>query len=97
MSLMKAASHMHKHGTHFLATAAGDTLYETSNWNDPAPAQFNPPRQLHAGDPLHFECAFNNSGSTTLTFGESAQTNEMCIFVGSFYPAPAGQVTLGCQ
>jgi hypothetical protein len=35
--------------------------------------------------------------NTTLTFGESAQTDEMCIFVGAFYPAAADQVTVGCQ
>jgi hypothetical protein len=96
MNLMKAASHMHQHGTNFLATAAGSTLYQTSTWNDPMPAQFDPPKQLHAGDPLHFECTFKNNGNTTLTFGESAATNEMCIFVGAFYPVPAGQVTIGC-
>jgi hypothetical protein len=97
MSVMKASSHMHQHGTHFLATGAGDTLFETTTWDDPAPAKYDPPKQLHAGDPLHFECAFNNNGSTALTFGESAQTNEMCIFVAAFYPVPAGQVTMNCQ
>jgi hypothetical protein len=97
MSLMKASSHMHQHGTSFQATAAGQPLYQTTTWNDPKPAAFSPPKQLHAGDPLHFECAFQNDGNTTLTFGESAQTDEMCIFVGAFYPAAADQVTVGCQ
>jgi hypothetical protein len=97
MNVMKASSHMHQHGTNFLATAAGSTLYQTTTWNDPSPAEFDPPRQLHAGDPLHFECTFVNNGNTTLTFGESAQTNEMCIFVGAFYPVPDGQVTVTCQ
>src|SRR5262249_27180814 len=35
MNIIKAASHMHKHGTHFLATVNGATLYETSTWSDP--------------------------------------------------------------
>jgi hypothetical protein len=97
MNLIKAGSHMHKHGLDFLATAAGNELLHTTTWDDPAPTKFNPPRVLHKGDPLDFACKFfNNDPVNSLTFGESASTNEMCIFVGSFYPAPAGQATLSC-
>ena len=54
---------------------------------------------LKQGDPLHFACSFTNNGTAPLTFGESALTDEMCIFTASFYPAPAGQATIdatGC-
>jgi hypothetical protein len=95
MNLLRASSHMHRHGTNFVATVAGSTVYQTTTWSDPKPAIFSPPTVLHAGDPLHFACTFDNTmGGTDLTFGESAQTNEMCIFTGSFYPTPAGQATI---
>lgn len=97
MSVMKTASHMHKHGTHFTSTVAGQTLYETDVWDEPTPAFFDPPRALKAGDPLHFACTFQNNSAGFLTFGESAESNEMCILVASFYPVPAGKTTLNCK
>jgi hypothetical protein len=97
MNLIKAGSHMHKHGTDFVATAAGQTIFHTTTWDDPAPAKFDPPVALHAGDPLHFACTFKNDGATPLKFGESASTDEMCIFVGSFYPVPDGVATVTCN
>jgi hypothetical protein len=97
MAVIKTASHMHKHGTHFVSTVAGQPFYETDTWDEPQPALFDPPRKLHAGDPLDFTCTFVNTSPDTLTFGESAASNEMCILVASFYPAPAGQPTIGCN
>ncbi len=100
MNILRTSSHMHQHGTNFVATIAGSTVYQTTTWSDPKPELFTPPQVFHAGDPLHFACSFTNNSSSTITFGESAQTNEMCIFTASFYPAPAGQATIdasGCK
>ncbi len=98
MNLIKASSHMHKHGTAFTASIAGDTVFETNTWDDPKPALFAPAKAVHGGDPLSFQCTFDNTEATSLTFGESAKTNEMCIFVSAFYPLPAGGVpTVGCD
>lgn len=97
MNLVKAASHMHKHGTHFTSTIGGKDVFTTDTWNDPKPAFFDPAFAAAAGAPLHFECTFKNDGASTLTFGESAQTNEMCIFAAQFYPIADDQnPTVGC-
>jgi hypothetical protein len=98
MNLTKAISHMHRHGAEFDATLAGTTLLQTSKWADPPPALFSPPWHAKRGDPRSFSCAYANSTSQTLTFGESAATKEMCALVASFYPLPdASMVTVGCQ
>jgi hypothetical protein len=97
MSIIKTASHMHKHGTKFASTVAGAPFYETDSWDHPVPALFDPPRKLSAGDPLHFSCTFVNNSPNALTFGESAETNEMCILVASFFPAPDGDPTISCN
>ena len=94
MNILRANSHMHRHGTNFVASVAGSQVYQTTAWSEPKPALFSPPQAFHAGDPLHFACSFTNNSASTLTFGESALTNEMCIFTASFYPVPAGQATL---
>ena len=101
MNLIKAGSHMHKHGTKFDATIGTapnlDTLVSTTQWDEPEPVQFAPAKALKGGDTLSFHCTFANNTPNTLTFGESAENSEMCIFVGSFYPVPAGVVTVGCN
>jgi len=98
MNLVKVSSHMHKHGTKFTSTVAGATLFETTDWSDPVPGLFDPPRGVKGGDPLHFECTLVNMGTTILTFGESAENNEMCILAGSYFPVPSDDsVTVGCN
>ena len=79
------------------ATIAGETVFATTEWAEPDPTFFDPPRSVGGGDPLHFECTFVNNSSQPLYFGESAENNEMCIFAASFYPVPEGQVTVGCN
>ena len=97
MNVIKAGSHMHKHGTHFDATVGAETVFETTTWDEPKPALFVPAKPLKGGDTLKFNCTFVNNTPDTLTFGESAETNEMCIFVSSFYPVPEGQTTVDCN
>jgi hypothetical protein len=88
VQLISAASHMHKRGVYF--TARGDRdqlLYETTEWAEPEPWTFDPPRTLRAGSKIEIRCEYENESDRTLTFGQSADTNEMCIFTGLYYPA----------
>lgn len=97
MNVMKASSHMHKHGTSFASTVDGETFYDTTTWDEPEPSLYDPPMLLSEGAPLHFECTYQNDSNETLTFGESAESNEMCILVASYYPAVDGLPTIDCQ
>ena len=93
--LLAGASHMHQYGKHFIAKAGGTTLYETTNWADPPFKTFDPPLPLAQGTGITFACDYDNPTSQTLTFGESAATNEMCIFSARYYPSNAGE-TIEC-
>jgi hypothetical protein len=98
MNVIKASSHMHQHGINFTSTVANQPFFDTTAWSDPVPELFSPAKPLTNGDPIHFACTFENAGDTTLTFGESAQTNEMCILTASFYPVlDPSQVTVDCN
>ena len=66
-------------------------------WDEPASALYSPAKAVKKGATLEFNCTFVNNSPHTLTFGESAENNEMCIFVSSFYPVPAGKATVTCQ
>jgi len=92
VNLFTAVSHMHSHGVHYVARSSdGQLLYETKDWAEPEPWRFTPPRLLRAGSTIDITCDYDNQTDQDLTFGESAATNEMCIFVGGYYPAMDGQ------
>jgi hypothetical protein len=95
VKLLSAVSHMHRHATHFeatlaLADGASTMLYSTDQWAEPQPLDFAQPKPVEAGDVVHFACSYVNDTGDTLKFGESALTNEMCIFQGTFFPAEDG-------
>ncbi|HVW29360.1 MAG TPA: hypothetical protein VHC69_28535 [Polyangiaceae bacterium] len=90
ISLLYAISHMHARATHFKATAGAQTLYETKIWDEPVPTTYSPPLLVPGNSTITWECDYQNDTSMTFTFGESAQTNEMCIFFGVFYATDPG-------
>jgi hypothetical protein len=95
VNLMIAVSHMHSRATAFSATTStGETVYKGTSWNEPVPTVYTPPMPIAAGTVITWACTYNNTTGMTLTFGESANTNEMCILAGMVYPQMAG-VSLG--
>lgn len=96
VKLLSAQSHMHQRATHFDATLSdGTDLYQTAQWSEPEVKTFTPALALPSGSSITWTCDFQNNTTETLTFGESAATNEMCVFTGFYYPAPAGAVIVG--
>lgn len=90
MNILYAVAHMHSRSTNLTATYGGTMLYTTDSW-DNAPLQaYAPAVTLPAGTVIKWSCTINNTTNQTLTFGESAANNEMCIFDGQYYPVPAG-------
>jgi len=90
VNLIQSSGHMHRHGTSFTANANGQPLFQSSQWSDVPSRLFDPPLALPAGTEVTFTCVYDNPGATPLVYGESAQTDEMCIFSAQFYPAPFG-------
>ncbi len=91
VNIMFASSHMHKFGTNFIATgtppgAPAQTIYTTKQWDEPKPNTFATPLHFPSGTNFTWSCTDVNTTGSTLTFGEYAQTNVMCIAVDIFYP-----------
>ncbi len=89
--ILETSSHMHKFGQSFTATytppgGQAQTLYTTTQWDEPPPQVFAQPLHLPAGTSISWSCTDVNTTKNTLTFGEYAQTNVMCISVNIFYP-----------
>jgi hypothetical protein len=87
VTLVRTSGHMHEHGRLFHAQTPATTLLDAATATDVA---YDPPLPLTAGTPITFSCTYDNDSSAPLGYGESATTNEMCIFSGQFYPAPFG-------
>jgi hypothetical protein len=97
VNLLSADSHMHRRATGFTATANGETLYQTTQWSDPTLQVYSPPIHLTAGTPITWGCTYVNDTGSPLTYGESAATNVMCIYQGTFYPvADINNPVLNC-
>lgn len=87
--------HMHLMGTH-LTSIVGPPGGPTTTLID-QDYQFdaqkflvkNPPIEVKKGDQIQTTCTYDNTGSNTLTFGESTLNNEMCITITYRYPAQA--------
>jgi hypothetical protein len=89
-NLVQATGHMHEHGRRFQAVAAGQTIFDSSSFSDVTPALFDPPLALPAGTAITFSCTYDNDSAAPIEYGDSARTNEMCIFSAQFFPAPFG-------
>ncbi|MBK7580178.1 MAG: hypothetical protein IPI67_08250 [Myxococcales bacterium] len=97
-NLAFATSHMHWRGVKFRAestdpalTASLGPLFETSEWSEPVPRAFpaDAPAVLPAGSSIQYHCDFDNPEPTGIVQGLSADTNEMCMFVGMYWPRQA--------
>ena len=72
-------------------------LAADETWVDDGATEFvhdHPPLLLTAGTTITWACTYDNPSTKTLTFGESAATNEMCIFPGEFFNKDGAQISV---
>jgi hypothetical protein len=95
ISLAQLWSHMHARGVNFVvetddeaAQKALGTLYSETDWSEPKPRIYpsDPAVILHKDTHISFACDFKNDSDRTFRFGQSAETNEMCILHGMYWP-----------
>jgi len=89
-------SHMHAHGTHAQIAMGDVQLYASDTWVDPPTHVFDPPRAVPAGTELTFSCSYLNTSTSTVTFGPSLETDEMCVMVGAYVDRSGTGEPLDC-
>jgi hypothetical protein len=90
ISVFYAISHMHRRATRFhAATSASQVIFQGTEWDEPKPTLYDPPLQVGGNSVITWSCDYNNDTGQTLTFGESATANEMCILFALFYATDA--------
>jgi Copper type II ascorbate-dependent monooxygenase, C-terminal domain len=90
IELAFASSHMHKRGTHYLATLETDgddtVVHESYDWQSAEPTAYVPTLPIDAGDSIEFRCDYMNDRGEYVVEGESAERDEMCMFIASYWP-----------
>ena len=87
VQILSTWSHMHQQATRFISSASsGETLFTTTEWAEPPAKPYSPPLALKSGTSITWSCTYDNVTNQTLTFGQSAKTNVMCISLSVFYP-----------
>jgi len=101
ITLLYASSHYHSRGVGYGAyiDPAVDQLgttpfYTSDSWSSPENANLTMP--ISGGSRIRFQCDYDNSAGTADYYaGQSAETNEMCMFIGVYYPE-MGQLSDFC-
>jgi len=85
-------THSHKFTTaddiNYISGGKTTNIVHTTDWEDPGTHVWGPPDFLttKAGDSFSYSCTYKNTLSQTLTFGETAAHNEMCLAIGYYFP-----------
>ena len=73
-----------------------DLAFTSTDWEHPGTkAWMQSPFYTFTGDRLTYACTYDNKGSNasrTVTTGDSAQTDEMCMATGYYFPAPKSRI-----
>jgi Copper type II ascorbate-dependent monooxygenase, C-terminal domain len=90
--LLFVTSHMHHHGVGYHAERQGDpegSIYTATSWTEPAPRAFAPDDAaglLKKGSALTYTCSYKNGLDQHFIAGPSADKDEVCMFIGLYYP-----------
>jgi hypothetical protein len=88
-------THSHKWTTaddiDYVSGGQTTNLVHTTDYENPGTHIWTAPNFLttKAGDVFNYSCSYKNNGPTTITFGETAAFNEMCLAIGYYFPAGA--------
>jgi len=99
VSLLYATSHMHRRGLEFHARVtppggAPTSLHDSLTWSAPTPTVYWPPRSIAAGSTIEFSCDYRNDRTSAVIDGVSADTDEMCVLVGGYWPKQSADTEL---
>jgi hypothetical protein len=84
------SSHSHKQSMTTTIKDGAETVFSSTDWEHPGTTRFDPAMYEFQSGTLTWECSYDNVGDNrdrTVTAGQSARTDEMCMATGYYYPA----------
>jgi len=101
LTLMEGNGHFHLKGVDFQAfldPPQGDratiSFLESTDWEHPQ--QYQGTMSIPAGSHVRFQCQYRNPDARPYIQGQDKFENEMCMFWGYAYPAPADRMAINC-
>jgi hypothetical protein len=97
------STHSHKQSATTAIRDGSEMVFASTDWEHPGSKRFEAPTfYSFASAQLTWECTYNNTGDnadSTVTAGQSARTDEMCMATGYYFPAtgPKGCIRSGGQ
>jgi hypothetical protein len=90
------STHSHKQSTATKIQDGGAMVFQSTDWEHPGTERFDPAFFQFASGRVTWECLYDNTGDNAdrvVTAGPSAQTDEMCMATGYYFPATGAK---GC-
>lgn len=92
------STHAHKQAIRTEIKDDATTVFTSYDWEHPGFARWmSAPYHTFTSGKLTYECTYNNTGDnadSTVVAGPSADTNEMCMAVGYYFPATKSLICL---
>jgi hypothetical protein len=84
-------THTHKQGVHMFVTDGGSMVLDNTSWDHPGVRSWNAaPFFTFSTGALTYQCEYLNPNNRTITAGNNTATDETCMVVGYYFPAPGG-------
>ena len=82
------STHAHKQAIKTEVLDGNDMVFSSTDWEHPgAETWMSSPFRSFASGKVTYRCTYNNPTARTITSGDSAATDEMCMASGYFFPA----------
>ncbi|HVK71506.1 MAG TPA: hypothetical protein VM694_43935 [Polyangium sp.] len=88
ITIVNAQSHMHARGMGYAASIEGqaEPFYTSTDWEGVPVKDFGAGLQVKAGSRFDYHCDYTNTEMRDIFQGPRS-TDEMCMLIGSYYPA----------
>jgi len=80
------STHSHRRSVHTWVADGTTTILDSTDWEHPTIDLWNGPSYYQFSGKLTYHCDYVNDLNQTVTDGDSADTNEMCMAVGYYFP-----------
>jgi hypothetical protein len=82
------STHAHKQAVHTAVKDGATMVFQSTDWEHPGAATWDKATPFYSftSGKLTYECTYTNPTTRTIKTGDSAQTDEMCMASGYFFP-----------
>jgi len=91
LKFVTMTTHTHKQGVHTSVKDGTTMVFDSTSWDQPGAASWpKSPFFTFKTGTLTYQCDYQNPNNYTIRTGDNAATDEMCMAIGYFFPAPSG-------